>query len=172
MNDIIYVGIDPGLSPTIAIMQGKKVVFRVAHNIFEFEKGYKPTDADKWRRINSVYGSVASVLNFFWGQKIVGLERVSFGEKFRVAEMAKIEHVLVGLLLDRSDINNFYVLAPNTVKKLATGHGHMNKKDLREVLGKKYKAVLKTDNLNVSDSLAILLAAKETHGQKNNKNTK
>lgn len=92
-------------------------------------------------------------LELYTNYDIVVFENYAFNGN-RVSQLAELN----GLLKYNYYLNNIpiEVVAPNTVKKFVTGHGHANKDKVRaSILEKKEFLHLKIKNKDESDSLGV-----------------
>jgi len=157
-----FVGIDPGVSPVLCFLVDGKIKFIRFHtsNQKQLESVWP-----KWRierlRLDTIQVGSLIAFNKIPGNKVVGLEGVAYGMKYRVATMAKIEHVLQGVWERHMHMEWMYMVAPPTWKKITIGKGNASKKEIKSVLMAKYPQ-LGTKKLSQDhfDALGIALATR------------
>mgnify|MGYP001612659315 CR=1 FL=1 len=160
-------GIDPGTATTgygfIDSIKGKNSV--VEWGLIETDKETKTED-----RLNTIFEETLSILNKFTPDVFV-FEKIFFATNAKtVISVGQAQGVML-LAASKSKIK-IESYAPGTIKKLITGNGRANKKDvqraIRKILGNqvKSKAHKKTHFDNAADALAIALTHAMKEGEK------
>lgn len=154
LEEFTYVGIDPGISPTIAIIPN---VYYYYINTEKYADKSLPNWLSEYRRLKSLYDTIPAALGRVNTPLVVGIEKAVLGASFRVGTMSKIEHVLVDIFLPG---NIVYLVEATTVKKFITGNGHASKGEVADKLKDfGYSSVGLNDH--ITDAIAVALYTKE-----------
>ena len=173
-ENVMFVGIDPGINPSVAVMYRGRIKFfqvkslkpeEAALAIWEGKRGECP----KWyidkERIDDVtfrvYDRLWNLANKTGAELAIGVEAVSYGSKFRVVTMAQIEYALLNAIMAATAPERIFRLAPTTCKKIVGGSGRASKEEVADALRKRFPKMPKTKDLNFTDALAVLVVAKE-----------
>lgn len=155
-----FIGIDPGLSPAVAVMRGEKIRFFVLKNTYEPILSW-PKFRNDHSKVWVAGLSVTLLLNRIPGRKIIGLEGLAFGKRFNVGLMGMIQFALIENIYKHPHVGHVEVIPPQSVKKIVTGSGRASKEEVRQWLVSHYPNMPSTTNYNCTDALAVLLAAKK-----------
>lgn len=161
---MIYIGIDPGMSVALAVQDENKrdLEFFTCHSAPIDQSPVKWVD--EVLRLNVLRQRLHQRVGMIVQNSgvVVGIEHVSYGSVHRVARMSKVELVIQEVVLEYIKPDNIYMIAPNTMKKGVSGHGHTSKEMVRHRLKELYPACagILDEDLNYSDALGVLHVAK------------
>lgn len=162
---MLILGIDPGTATTgYGVIRNAKNKFELLDfGLIETTKNGSPA-----KRLFEIYKQMNSVLDFF-KPDIVAIEKLFFARNAKTAMRVGQAHGV--LLLSAAKYKaEVFEYAPMSVKKVLTGNGHADKKEVqksvRRVLGAKVRSKKhkKTHFDNSTDALAVALCHALTKG--------
>jgi crossover junction endodeoxyribonuclease RuvC len=155
---MIVLGIDPGTATTgygLVSRKNKRLVAKT-WGLIETNKEHDPS-----KRLRNIYKDMNKILRMF-NPDVVAIEKVFFATNAKTAiRVGQAQGVM--LLSTTRYRAQVYEYAPGTIKKLVSGNGRADKKQIqksvRQVLGNKVrsKAKRKTHFDNAADALAVAL---------------
>lgn len=167
---MLILGIDPGTATT---GYGFLRVNPKSYDVLSFGLIETNKDDEPSKRLRQIYLQINKLLR---DQKpdILAIEKIFFATNAKTA--IRVGQAQGVMLLSAAKYNTaVYEYAPGTIKKVVTGSGRADKKEvqqsLRKILGAKVRSKKrqKTHFDNAADALAVALCHAETEKQNKNK---
>lgn len=177
MTTYAYIGIDPGITPTICKNVGNNVEFKTlpVPTMTQLAVTYEESK-DWWveaRRYRTLKFLLKRYLKSIPYNLIIGVETLAYSKTFRAGMMGKVELAILDTLyeLDRATAMLVFQITPQQWKKHVVGKGNAGKEAVSEFLHDNYPHMPRTPNLNHTDAFAIALTVKHMYEEAMNDKT-